>query len=81
MMDAKKVLSDVLQSNAAVEIMNELVAATLKSSRECLFVELKRFSDIKKERPLSYIERDDEETIKEDIEAINRTIDYYGGSQ
>jgi len=78
-MDVKETLTDVLQTNAAVEIMNELVLATLKSSLDtCTEIRLKldggRGTD-----HLTDLEMEDWNCLVQDIAALNRAIDYYGG--
>ena len=78
-MNVKEVMSNVLQTSAAVEIMNELVVATLASSRKMLVLERKRLDKIKESRGLYLHEEEDWEALVQDIVALDRVIDYYGG--
>lgn len=74
------VLVNVLQTNAAVEIMNELVLATLISSRDTCIEARSRLDDIMINRELKPHEEEDWLCLVQDIQALNRVIDYYGGS-
>ena len=78
-MNIQEVMTNVLQTSAAVEIMNELVVATLASSRETLVLERKRLDKIKESRSLYLHEEEDWEALVQDIVALDRVIDYYGG--
>ena len=78
-MDVKQTMMNVLGSSAAVEIMNELVLATLKSSLDiCTEMRLKLDGDRGTDH-LTDIEMEDWTCIVQDIAALNRAIDYYGG--
>jgi hypothetical protein len=79
-MDVKDVMLSVLQTNAAVEITNEIVLAALQSSRDTCIemqeqVEAKRDSKGQWSGP----EAEDWASLVKDIAALNRVIDYYGG--
>jgi hypothetical protein len=78
-MNVLETLTNVLQSSAAVEIMNEVVLATLKSSRETC-IEMRERLEAKRDRRglWSTPEAEDWETIVLDIAALDRVIDYYG---
>lgn len=78
-MKVSDVLANVLQTNAAVELMNELVLATLISSRNISVSERERLDAIKAYRELKPHEDEDWVCLVQDIQAINRVIDYYGG--
>lgn len=78
-MKVSDVLANVLQTNAAVELMNELVLATLISSRNISVSERDRLDAIKAYRELKPHEEEDWACLVQDIQAINRVIDYYGG--
>jgi hypothetical protein len=78
-MNVQEVMTNVLQTSAAVEIMNELVVATLASSREMLVLERKRLDKIEESRGLYLHEEEDWEALVQDIVALDRVIDYYGG--
>ena len=78
-MDVKQTMMNVLGSSAAVEIMNELVLATLKSSLDtCAEMRLKRDGDRGTDH-LTDLEMEDWNCLVQDIAALNRAIDYYGG--
>ena len=78
-MNIQEVMTNVLQTSAAVEIMNELVLATLTSSKETLVLERQRLDKIKESRDLYLHEEEDWEALVQDIVALDRVIDYYGG--
>lgn len=79
-MDVKETLTDVLQTNAAVEIMNEIVLHALQSSRDTCVL-MRELLEAKRDRKglWSTPEADDWESLVLDIAALNRVIDYYGG--
>ena len=78
-MDVKQTMMDVLQSSAAVEIMNEIVLATLRSSRDtCAEMRLLLDGDRGTDH-LTDLQMKDWESLVLDIAALNRVIDYYGG--
>jgi len=78
-MNVQETLGNVLQTSAAVEIMNEVVLATLISSMETLVAERERLDKIRETRGLKYHEEEDWECLVQDIAALDRVIDYYGG--
>jgi len=78
-MNVQEALANVLQTSAAVEIMNEVVLATLTSSMETLVAERERLDKTRETRELKYHEEEDWESLVQDIAALNRVIDYYGG--
>lgn len=78
-MNAQEVLTNVLQTNAAVEIMNEVVLATLISSRDTC-VEMRELLD--GNRSVDHLTEDEMEdwtSLVRDIRALNHVIGYYGG--
>lgn len=78
-MNAQEVLTNVLQTSAAVEIMNEVVLATLISSRDTC-VEMREVLD--GNRGIGHLTEDEMEdwtSLVRDIAALNRVIEYYGG--
>lgn len=79
-MDVSDVLKNVLQTHSAVEIMNEIVLAALKSSRDTC-IEMRELLEAKRDRKgmWSTAEAEDWESLVLDIAALNRVIDYYGG--
>ena len=79
-MDVKDVMKGVMQSNAAVELMNEIVLSALASSRDTC-VEMRELIEAKRDRNglWSTPEAEDWESLVQDIAALNRVIDYYGG--
>ena len=78
-MKVTDVLVNVLQTNAAVEIMNELVLATLIRSRDTCIEARDRLDAIIIQRDLKPHEEEDWVCLVQDIQALNRVIDYYGG--
>ena len=79
-MDIKETLTGVLQTNAAVEIMNEIVLHALQSSRDtCIEMREQLEADRDRNGMWSTPEADDWESLVLDIAAFNRVIDYYGG--
>jgi hypothetical protein len=78
-MNVQETLMNVLQTNAAVEIINELVLSALISSRDTCIVERARLDNIAKNRKLHEHEEMDWECLVQDIHALNRVIEYYGG--
>jgi hypothetical protein len=79
-MDVKETLTGVLQTNAAVEIMNEIVLHALQSSRDTC-VEVRELLEAKRDRKGQWSgpEAEDWASLVQDIAALNRVIDYYGG--
>jgi hypothetical protein len=79
-MDVKQTLTGVLQTNAAVEIMNEIVLHALQSSRDTC-VEMRERIEAKRDRKGQWSgpEAEDWASLVQDIAALNRVIDYYGG--
>lgn len=78
-MKVSDVICNVLQTGAAVELMNELVLATLISSRDTCVMERDRLNAIKVHRDFKPHEAEDWACLVFDIQALNRVIDYYGG--
>lgn len=78
-MNAKEVMLDVLQTSAAVEVLNELVLATLLSSRQTCIEMRERLDGDRGIDHLTDKEMEDWESLVQDIVALNRVIDYYGG--
>lgn len=78
-MDVKETLTDVLQTNAAVEIMNEIVIHALQSSRDTC-AEMREELDFKVGTGnATEAQMKDWESLVQDIAALNRVINYYGG--
>ena len=78
-MDVKDIMLSVLQSNAAVEAINEVVLAALQSSRDTC-TELREELDFKVGTGnATEAQMKDWESLVQDIVALNRVIDYYGG--
>jgi hypothetical protein len=78
-MDVKETLMNVLQTSAAVEIMNEVVLATLKRSRDtCAEMRLLLDGDRGTDH-LTDLQMEDWTSLVQDIAALDRVIDYYGG--
>ena len=78
-MDVEKIVKNVMGTSAAVEIMNEIVLATLISSRETC-IEMRECLDANRSIDhLTDAEMEDWQMIVLDIAALDRVIDYYGG--
>jgi thymidylate synthase ThyX len=78
-MDVKETLMNVLQTSAAVEIMDEVILATLKSSRDtCAEMRLLLDGDRGTDH-LTDLQMKDWTSLVQDIAALDRVIDYYGG--
>lgn len=78
-MDVSDVIKNVMGTTAAVEILNELVLATLVSSRDTCIAERDRLKDITARRDMTDCETEDWSCLVFDIYAFNRVIEYYGG--
>ena len=78
-MDVKETLTDVLQTNAAVEIMNEIVLHALQSSRDTCVEMREKLDGDRDTDHLSVREMKDWGSLVLDIAALDRVIDYYGG--
>ena len=78
-MNVAEVMRNVMQTSAAVEIMNELVLATLVSSRDTC-IEMREILEAKRKRKgyLNHREEEDWQVVVLDIAALDRVIDYYG---
>ena len=79
-MNVAEVMRNVMQTSAAVEIMNELVLATLVSSRDTC-IGMREILEAKRKRKgyLNDREEEDWQMVVLDIAALDRVIDYYGG--
>lgn len=78
-MDVKDVMLSVLQTTAAAEIINEIVWNALQSSRDTC-IELREKLDFKVGTGnATEVQMKDWESLVQDIAALNRVIDYYGG--
>lgn len=79
-MNVLEALTNVLQTSAAVEVMNEVVLATLKSSRETC-IEMRELLEAKRDSKGQWSgpEEEDWTCLVHDIAALDRVIDYYGG--
>ncbi len=79
-MDVKDVMLSVLQTTAAVEIVNQIVGNALQSSRDTC-AEMRELLEAKRDRKgrWSSSEEQDWASLVLDIAALDRVIDYYGG--
>ena len=78
-MNVNDILNNVLQTSAAVEITNEIVLLALQSSRDTC-TELRKELDFKVGTgDATESETKDWEELVQDMAALNRVIDYYGG--
>ena len=74
-----ELLEDVLESEAMHELLDHVVQGKLKSSLDNCVIERKRLDKIKEDRGLYLHEEEDWECLVQDIHALNRVIDLYGG--
>jgi hypothetical protein len=79
-MDVNEIMRNAIGTSAAVELMNELVLATLQSSRETC-VEMREMLEAQRSSVghLTDVEVVDWQTVVLDIASLDRVIDYYGG--
>ncbi len=78
-MDVKEVMLSVLQTTAALEVVNEIVWNALKGSRD-VCIELREELDLKVSMgEATVVQMIDWECLVKDIEALERVIEYYGG--
>ena len=78
-MNVPDIIRNALQTSAAVEVMNEVVLATLQSSREtCAEMRLLLDGDRGTDH-LTDTQMEDWQSLVLDIAALDRVIDYYGG--
>lgn len=79
-MNIEKIIKHLVGTCEAVELMNEVVLSALMSSRETC-IEMREMLDAKRNTDnLTDAEMEDWQTIVLDIAALDRVIDYYGGS-
>ena len=80
-MDVNEIMRNVMGTHSAFELMNEVVLAVLRSSRETC-VEMRELLDANRSvDQLTDAEMEDWQMIVLDIAALDRVIDYYGGWQ
>jgi len=78
-MDINKIMRNVMGTQSALELMNELVLATLQSSRESCIEVRERLDAKRSTGKLTDIAMEDWQMVVLDIAALDRVIDYYGG--
>ena len=72
-------LGDVLESEAMHDLIDHVMLGKLRLSLDNCIIERERLDNIKANRELSLLEEDDWECLVQDIHALNRVIDLYGG--
>jgi hypothetical protein len=72
-------LGDVLESEAMHDLLDHVMLGKLRSSLDSCIIERERLDNIKQNRELRYHEEADWECLVQDIHALNRVIDLYGG--
>ena len=78
-MDVKEVLLSAIQTTAALEVVNEIVWHALKGSRDTC-IEMREELDLRVAAgTATAIQMKDWESLVQDIAALERVIDYYGG--
>ena len=78
-MNVNEIMRNVMGTHSAFELMNEVVLATLRSSRETC-AEMRELLDANRSVDhLTDAEMEDWQMVVLDIAALDRVIDYYGG--
>ena len=78
-MNVNEIMRNAMGTHAAFELMNEVVLAVLRSSRETC-VEMRELLEGKRSvGHLTEAEMEDWQMVVLDIAALDRVIDYYGG--
>jgi hypothetical protein len=72
-------LGDVLESEAMHDLLDHVMLGKLRSSLDNCVIERTRLDKIKEDRGLLLHEEEDWECLVQDIHALNRVIDLYGG--
>ena len=74
-----ELLGNALESEAMHDLIDHVMLGKLRSSLDSCIIERERLDNIKANRELSLLEEDDWECLVQDIHALNRVIDLYGG--
>jgi len=74
-----ELLGNALESEAMHDLIDHVMLGKLRSSLDSCIIERERLDNIKANRELSLLEEDDLECLAQDIHALNRVIDLYGG--
>ena len=72
-------LESALESEAMHDLLDHIMLSKLKSSLDNCIIERQRLDKIKEDRGLYLHEEEDWECLVQDIHALNRVIDLYGG--
>ena len=74
-----ELLGNALESEAMHDLIDHVMLGKLRLSLDNCIIERERLDNIKANRELSLLEEDDWECLVQDIHALNRVIDLYGG--
>jgi len=74
-----ELLGNALESEAMHDLIDHVMLGKLRLSLDNCIIERERLDNIKANRELSLLEEDDLECLAQDIHALNRVIDLYGG--
>jgi len=74
-----ELLGNALETEAMHDLLDHVMLGKLRSSLDSCIIERERLDNIKANRELSLLEEDDWECLVQDIQALNRVIDLYGG--
>ena len=74
-----ELLGDALETEAAHNLVDYIVLSKLKASRDMCVIERQRLDKIKEDRGLLLHQEEDWQCLVQDIQALNRVIDCYGG--
>jgi len=74
-----ELLEDALESEAMHDLLDHVMLGKLRSSLDSCIIERERLDNIKANRELLLHEEEDWECLVQDIHALNRVIDLYGG--
>lgn len=72
-------LDDIFESEAMLNLLDIIVNKRIQASRDMCVEERKRLDDLKNQRELESQEEQDWVCLVQDIAALDRVIDYYGG--
>ena len=75
-MNAVDIIMTAMKTNAGFEFLNEIVIAALEDARNNCVEERERLDKLEYKMPH---QQEDWECLVQDIHALNRVIEYYGG--
>lgn len=72
-------LESAIESEAMHDLLDHIMIGKLRSSLDSCIIERQRLDNIKENRGLLLHEEEDWNCLVQDIHALNRVIDLYGG--